>query len=146
MNPEIEMKSVSELVSAVEELKNDGCRLVVMTCSPAPDAYDITYSFDKEGSIRHIRINAEEGAEIPSITGVYPGAFVYENEIHDLYGFTFKGLSIDFGGTFIRTSVPYPFRKQAAEPNVTKVPKAAKAGDEAKDAAPQAAAAKEAEK
>lgn len=123
MTVEIEMKSCSEIKSAAEVLKNEGYRLVVMTCSPASDDYEITYSFDKEGSIRHLRIVEKEEAEIPSITGVYPGAFVYENEIHDLYGFRFKGLSIDFNGTFIRTSVPYPFKKAAPAPKVTKVPK-----------------------
>ena len=123
MTVEIEMKSCSEIKSAAEVLKNEGYRLVVMTCSPASDDYEITYSFDKEGSIRHLRIVEKEEAEIPSITDVYPGAFVYENEIHDLYGFRFKGLSIDFNGTFIRTSVPYPFKKAVPSPTVTKVPK-----------------------
>lgn len=131
MTADIEMKKVSEIVSAVETMKNDGYRLVVMTCTPAAEGYDITYSFDKGmRDFRHLRINEAEEAEIPSITSVYPGAFVYENEIHDLYGFRFKGLSLDFKGTFIRTSVPYPFKKKQAEPTVTKVPKAAKPAKE----------------
>ncbi|HJJ39533.1 MAG TPA: NADH-quinone oxidoreductase subunit C, partial [Methanocorpusculum sp.] len=92
---------------------------------------DITYSFDKElQNFRHLRLNEAEEAEIPSITPAFPGAFVYENEIHDLYGFRFKGLSIDFKGTFIRTSVPYPFKKKQPEPTVTKVPKEAKPAKE----------------
>ena len=40
---------------------------------------------------------------------MYFGAFVYENEIHDLYGFTVTGINIDFKGTFYRTTIKHPF-------------------------------------
>ncbi|HJJ47789.1 MAG TPA: NADH-quinone oxidoreductase subunit C [Methanocorpusculum sp.] len=108
-----------------EKMKSDGCRLVVITCTPAEPGYDITYSFDKDGAVVHARVNAAEGEKIPSIGPAYPGAFVYENEIHDLYGFTFEGMTLDFGGTFIKTSVPFPFKKKtdAPAPKVTKVKK-----------------------
>lgn len=106
------------------EMKKSGYRLVVMTCTPADEDYDITYSFDKEGEVKHYRINVPEGDKIPSIGTSYGGAFVYENEIHDLYGFTFEGMTLDFKGTFIRTSVPYPFKKKdTPAPKVTKVKK-----------------------
>lgn len=106
------------------QMKKDGWRLVVITCTPAENGYEITYSFDKEGTIRHYRINASDGEKIPSIGVSYGGAFVYENEIHDLYGFTFEGMTLDFKGTFIRTSVPYPFKKkETPQPTVTKVKK-----------------------
>ena len=124
MTVAVEMMQTAELESAVAALKQEGYRLVVVTCTPAAEyTYDITYTFDKDTAFRHIRIHEAEEAVIPSITPVYPGAFVYENEIHDLYGFTFNNLSIDFKGTFIRTSVPYPFRQQRTEPKVTVVNK-----------------------
>ena len=106
-----------------EQMKRDGYRLVVITCTPSEEGYDITYSFDKEGCDVHHRISAKEGENIPSIGSAYGGAFVYENEIHDLYGFTFEGMTLDFGGTFIKTSIPYPFKKKEGEqkPTVTKV-------------------------
>ncbi|HJJ35856.1 MAG TPA: NADH-quinone oxidoreductase subunit C [Methanocorpusculum sp.] len=126
MSVDIEMKAATELEQTVAALKNDGYRLVVITCTPAPENYDITYTFDKDTVFRHIRLNEPEEAEIPSITPAFPGAFVYENEIHDLYGFRFRNLSIDFKGTFIRTSVPYPFKKKQPEPKVTVVNKEAK--------------------
>ena len=111
-----------------EKMKSDGYRLVVMTCTPAEPGYDITYSFDKDGAVVHERISVADGEKIPSIGSAYPGAFVYENEIHDLYGFTFEGMTLDFGGTFIRTSVPFPFKKKegAPAPKVTKVKKEAR--------------------
>ncbi len=119
MSADFEIKTVSDLESSAASLKKEGYRLVVITCTPAAENYDITYTFDRGMNFRHIRLNEKEEAEIPSITPSFPGAFVYENEIHDLYGFTFKNISIDFKGTFIRTSVPYPFRKKTPEPKVT---------------------------
>lgn len=115
--------SKSEIVKIAADMKSKGYRLVVITCTPAEENYDITYSFDKDGSLAHYRINAPESSEIQSVCGSYAGAFVYENEIHDLYGFKFKGMTIDFNGTFIRTSIPFPFKKKQPEPAVTKVKK-----------------------
>ncbi|WP_461752459.1 NADH-quinone oxidoreductase subunit C [Methanocorpusculum sp.] len=106
-------------------MKNGGYRLVVVTCTPADEGYYITYSFEKETDLRHYRITVAKGMKIPSIGSSYGGAFVYENEIHDLYGFEFEGMSLDFGGTFIKTSVPYPFKKkEQPAPSVTVVKEA----------------------
>ena len=113
MNMEVTQISVSDVEKTAAEMKRQGYRLVVMTCTPAVGGgFDITYSFDKELSLKHFRICKS-----------YSGAFVYENEIHDLYGFVFHGMTIDFKGTFIRTSVPYPFKKEIPAPTVTKVKK-----------------------
>ncbi|MDO5844764.1 MAG: NADH-quinone oxidoreductase subunit C [Methanocorpusculum sp.] len=113
----------ADVAKTAADMKNQGYRLVVVTCTPAAEGYDITYSYDKEGELKHYRINVSESDKIDSIGKSYGGAFVYENEIHDLYGFTFEGMTLDFKGTFIRTSIPFPFKKQAAEPTVTKVKK-----------------------
>lgn len=125
MSSDIETVSKQNLEQITASLKQEGYRLVVVSCTPSGESYDITYTFDKDTHFKHLRINEPEDSEIPSITSVYPGSFVYENEIHDLYGFRFTHLSLDFGGTFIRTSVPYPFRKKSGEtsPTVTKVKK-----------------------
>ncbi|HJJ46639.1 MAG TPA: NADH-quinone oxidoreductase subunit C [Methanocorpusculum sp.] len=120
-------KSSAEIVAATEKIKKEGYRLVVVTCTPNGEMYDITYSFDKENTLVHYRVTLPEESEVPSICGSYFGAFVYENEIHDLYGFRFSGVSIDFKGTFIRTSVPYPFKTKKPEPKVTKVVKEGRA-------------------
>jgi len=106
------------------EMKAEGRRLVVITCTAAAEEYDLTYSFAKENDLKHYRLTVPEGTVIPSVGASYGGAFVYENEIHDLYGFSFTGMTIDFKGTFIRTTVPYPFKKKnTPAPTVTKVSK-----------------------
>jgi len=126
MSMEVSQINVSAVRKTADEMKKGGYRLIVITCTPNGEEYDITYSFDKETNVKHFRITMPEESEIPSICDSYFGAFVYENEIHDLYGFRFTGMSIDFKGTFIRTSVPYPFKTKKPEPTVTKVPKEVK--------------------
>lgn len=124
MTMEIIPASPAGIEKIAADMKAEGRRLVVITCTAAAEEYDLTYSFARENDLRHYRMTVPEGAVIPSIGASYGGAFVYENEIHDLYGFTFTGMTIDFGGTFIRTSVPYPFKKkETPAPTVTKVPK-----------------------
>lgn len=122
MNMEVIAKTPDEIAGVAGEMKKEGYRLVVITCTNAAEDYDITYSFDRHHVLKHFRLTVSEGTVIPSIGASYGGAFVYENEIHDLYGFEFTNMSLDFKGTFIRTSVPFPFKKKAAAPpKVTKV-------------------------
>ncbi|WP_319378595.1 NADH-quinone oxidoreductase subunit C [uncultured Methanocorpusculum sp.] len=125
MNMKIDPINPADVQKTAGTMKNGGYRLVVVTCTPADEGYYITYSFEKETDLRHYRITVAKGMKIPSIGSSYGGAFVYENEIHDLYGFEFEGMSLDFGGTFIKTSVPYPFKKkEQPAPSVTVVKEA----------------------
>ncbi|MGA2160806.1 MAG: NADH-quinone oxidoreductase subunit C [Methanoregula sp.] len=101
---------VGKLIGSVEQCRNEGYRLVQIGCTKVDDnAFEINYSFDKDYVLKNLRITVTGETEVPSITGMYWGAFVYENEMHDLFGIQVKGINIDFKGTFIRTSVKYPF-------------------------------------
>ena len=101
--------SVDELVSRTEALKKDGCRLVQIGCTKVGEDFEINYVFDKDFVMTNLRITVKQDTVIPSVSGVYFGAFVYENEIHDLYGITVSGMNIDFGGHFYRTTIKQPF-------------------------------------
>ena len=100
---------IPELPQRVGQMRTEGYRLVQIGCAKIGDIYEINYSFDKDRKFRNIRISLAPGTEIPSISGIYWGAFVYENEIFDLYGITVTGINIDFKGTFYRTSVKHAF-------------------------------------
>jgi len=100
---------VGKLIGRVEQFKKEGYRLVQIGCTKIGGQYEINYSFDKDYNFQNIRITVTEETEVPSISGMYWGAFVYENEMHDLFGIQVKGMNIDFKGNFIRTSVKYPF-------------------------------------
>ena len=56
---------------------------------------------------------------------IYPGAFLYENEIHDLFGVAITHIAIDYRGTLYRTALSTPFsvsNVKLPEPPKPKVP------------------------
>lgn len=101
--------SIGEVVPKAEQAKKDGQRLVLVSCTKIEDIFEIIYTYEKNLRLTNYRITVRQDDEIPSISGIYWGSFVYENEIHDLYGLTVKGINIDFKGTFYKTSVKHPF-------------------------------------
>jgi ech hydrogenase subunit D len=101
--------SVGEVVPKAEQAKRDGHRLVQIGCTKIDDLFEIIYVYDKDYQLLNYRVTVKQDDEIPSITDMYWGAFVYENEIHDLYGLPVKGINIDFKGTFYRTAIKHPF-------------------------------------
>lgn len=110
---EIFILTVDELVSRARSLHDEGYRLVQICCSKVDESgkavLELDYTFDKHYNLYNIRISIEEGAEIPSISEIFGSAFVYENEIHDLYGVSIQGISIDYRGNFYKTAMPHPF-------------------------------------
>ena len=98
-----------DLVGIVAQLFAEGYRLVQIGCSTLPSAYELTYSFDKEYRLRHQRITVAPDEAVPSISVIYPSAFLYENEIHDLFGVIITNIDVDYQGTLFRTALNKPF-------------------------------------
>ena len=104
-----------KLIGRVEQFRNEGYRLVQINCTKVGDMYEINYSFDKDYAFRNLRITVTGDTEVPSISGMYWGAFIYENEMHDLFGIQVRGMNIDFKGHLFTTSVKYPFSTAPAK-------------------------------
>lgn len=101
--------SKTDLVAEVSKLSASGHRLVQI-CATMAAQFEITYTFDSNAKLTHLRVNLDKGdPRVPSITGSFPCAFTYENEIHDLFGIQVTGLTPDFKGTFYKTAIPTPF-------------------------------------
>lgn len=98
-----------DLVGIVAQLFVEGYRLVQVGCSTLPSAYELTYSFDREYRFRNLRITVTPDEEVPSISVIYPNAFLYENEIHDLFGVVITHIAVDYRGTLYRTALSTPF-------------------------------------
>lgn len=98
-----------DLVGIVAQLFAEGYRLVQVGCSTLPNAYELTYSFDREYRFRNLRITVTPDEEVPSISVIYPNAFLYENEIHDLFGVVITHIAVDYRGTLYRTALSTPF-------------------------------------
>jgi ech hydrogenase subunit D len=99
----------NDLVGVAARFFAEGFRLVQVGCSTIEHGYEVNYSFDKEYLFKNLRITVAPGEELPSISAVYPSAFLYENEIHDLFGVVVKNINIDYGGTLYRTAIKTPF-------------------------------------
>ena len=100
---------VGKLIGRVEQFRSGGYRLVQINATKVGDLYEINYSFDKDYKFENIRITIPIDMEVPSISGMYWGAFIYENEMHDLFGIQVKGINIDYKGNLIQTTIRYPF-------------------------------------
>ena len=99
----------NELVGIVVQLCAEGYRLVQVGCSTLEAAYELNYSFDKDNRFKNLRVMIVPDEEVPSISMIYQNAFLYENEIHDLFGVVVTNISIDYHGTLYRTSIKTPF-------------------------------------
>jgi ech hydrogenase subunit D len=106
---ELRTVDVGDIVKAVGEMKNLGYRLVQISPTTI-DGFELNYSFDKDYNFVNLRaIVASDEVIVPSVSSIFPNAFLYENEIHDLFGIKISGISIDYKGNFYRTTVKYPF-------------------------------------
>ena len=100
----IEDVTLDGLVSRVQQMSQEGYRLVQI-CATKLSAFELQYSFDKNYEFVSLRLMIDSpDKEIESVSAIYLAAFLYENEIHDLFGLKFKGMAIDYKGNFYRVA------------------------------------------
>ena len=115
----------NELVGMVAHLFAEGYRLVQIGCNTLESGYELNYTFDKGYRFKNLRISVAPGEEVPSISAVFANAFLYENEIHDLFGLSIKDIAIDYHGALYRTSIKTPFSMEQVKLPEPPKPKAA---------------------
>jgi ech hydrogenase subunit D len=111
--------SSKELLADTLRLKNEGYRLVAITCanlknkqvdtSEEKAVMQLSYSFDKNYDLLSLRFDTDTEEEIESISVIFPFAFLYENEVKELFGVKIKDISIDFNNTLYKIPVKTPF-------------------------------------
>lgn len=100
-----------ELLDAVTRIHHDEWRLIqICATKVAENTYEILYTFGLAYAIRSLRLTVHGEDRISSITSIYEVAYLYENEIHDLYGIEIDMMNYDFNGKLFRTVIPTPFR------------------------------------
>ena len=97
----------SEILDKTREMKNNGYRLVQMH---ALKDLTMLYSFEKDEKLVTLSFTAEGGEPVESISSLYSYAFMYENEIKDLFGINISNINLDFNGHFYETTIKMPFR------------------------------------
>jgi ech hydrogenase subunit D len=124
---EIDKHSLIEMVAV---LRSSGYRLVQICSTTLSDCYEMNYSFDKNRQFKNIRFTVPPGETVPSISLIYSNAFLYENEIHDLFGIEIEYMVIDYHGTMYQTRIPAPFSVQTSKPEGGPDSGSASAGNE----------------
>ncbi len=101
---------LSQLLTKVKDLKAEGYRFG-QACATVmdEDTFEIIYSFDKAYQLVNLRLVISQGEEVESITGTYWPAFIYENEMHDLFGIKFNHMELDYQGNFFKVAEPTPW-------------------------------------
>lgn len=97
-----------DLLNHVQTMKHDDYRLVQI-CAVKTDRLIILYSFEKKQKFTNLRVTIDSSEEIESIDFLYSYAFLYENEMKDLFGVKMKDMKIDFKGNLYQTSIKTPF-------------------------------------
>ena len=74
--------------------------------------------------LKNIRISLDaQRPELQSITAIFWPAFIYENEMHDLFGIKFKNMAMDYGGHFFKIAEKTPWNPDAIpEENIGDIP------------------------
>ncbi len=138
---DFEPLALDELHGFAESRRAEGWRYVQTLAVLTDEGIDLVYSFMKGGHLANHVVPIARDAEVPSISDVFLAAFVFENEIHDLFGVAIKGIAIDFEGSFYQLANEAPMTilspEQAAAREKAKKAAAVKAAKE-QGAAPEA--------
>lgn len=109
-NQLFELIPVDTLLDRARALREQGCRLVQICATRIAEELELTYSFDRERQMSNLRVLVPAGeARVPSISSVFWCAFLYENEMHDLFNLEVEGMAVDFHGKLYTTAVKFPF-------------------------------------
>lgn len=130
--------SADDILRCSAEHKAAGWRFVQLLCTNTENGIDVQYSFMKGNLIENWTVKGvQKGQHIPSITGDFLAAFVFENESHDLFGVQIDNIAIDFAGKFYDLAMSEPMtvispaqkaaREKAAKLAAAKAQKAASA-------------------
>lgn len=100
----------TDLPQKVRSLRDAGYRLVQISATSLPEYLELYYSFDLAGTLLNLRLHIpHDDARVPSISSIYWAAFIYENELHDLFNLQVSDMVVDFQGNFYTTAVKFPF-------------------------------------
>lgn len=115
--PEFDTARVCDVLTFAAEFKREGYMFVNINATTCGDHCDLLYAFRSSQDAPGLTgktVSVRPDDVVPSITSLYPAAFVFENEAHDLFGIEFSGISIDYDGEFYTLSVAYPMNPKAA--------------------------------
>lgn len=111
---ELERIEADQLLDKVMDKKNRGMRLSQACAAWVDGRYELSYSFadDRSYEYQTLRIVMEKEREISSVTPFYPYAFLYENEMKELFGVKIRMIRPDYDNKLYRIDTETPFLKK----------------------------------
>ncbi len=79
----------------------------------APGLFEVAWAFAKGRELETIRVQIEAGEAVPSVSEYFGAAFLYENEIRELFGINVTGIGLDLHGQLYKTATRVPFSHSA---------------------------------
>jgi ech hydrogenase subunit D len=109
-------------LARVGEYHEGGWRLALInaTTVPSPDeatpgVFELTWAFAKDLEFETIRETIVLADEVPSVSEFFGAAFLYENEMRELFGLNVTGIGLDLQGQLYKTSTKIPFSHAAVK-------------------------------
>ena len=97
-----------DLLNKALDMKNAGFRLA-QVCAVKRERIGLLYSFIKENQLQTLRFEIGDDETVESVGWLYAYAFLYENEMKDLFGVRVLNMNLDFGGHFYETKIKHPY-------------------------------------
>jgi Respiratory-chain NADH dehydrogenase, 30 Kd subunit len=91
----------------------------------APGVFEIAWAFARDGKFETIREQIVAGDAVPSVSEFFGAAFLYENEIRELFGINVVGIAVDLKGQLYQTATKVPFSHAAIKARLAAVAAAA---------------------
>jgi ech hydrogenase subunit D len=119
---------IGALLPETDALRSAGWRLVQVLCVGSADGAELSYSFGLDLEMRSLRVTVPAETPLPSVTAIYPGAFLYENEIRDLFGVRIERIAGDWEGKVYDVAMGKLFSKVSIKAISSEDPGAATGG------------------
>lgn len=101
---------VGDLLDKSIELRTKGWRLCQILSVCKGKGYELLYTFAKDYEMLNFCLTIDENTVVPSITPVYACAFLYENEITELFGVNIEGIQVSYERKLYKLDVETPFK------------------------------------
>ena len=88
--------TTGEFLMKVMEMKNDHYRLMQAHAVSVENGYELSYTFGKDYEWVSLRLVIDENEEIPTVANVPQAAFLYENEMAELFGVKIRMKTEDY--------------------------------------------------
>jgi len=102
--------AAADLLANCQQLKNEGYHIMQICSVRTTDGYELTYSFGLDYAMVNLRLIISTDEEIMSISNIFSPAFLYENEIRELFGVKIQMINVDYKGNLYHIAVKTPFK------------------------------------